>query len=730
MPSSPLSPGAKFADRYILKRRLGLGRLGEVWLADDTRLEMDVSLKFFDAIENRELLETAARRCMKVMHPHIVRVYDFTGDDQRCALVMEYLEGGSLARKLKEQESGCFEPAAIQEWMKQLWSALAELHEQNLSHGNLNLANLGIAGTGELKILEAGFFDIRSAALNPDQTFSFLPCLTPQILSGKKPGPMDDSYAAGACAYELLTGKPVFLGANLPQQIQEREVTPVALRRAEIGVGVQPVPQEWEQWIARCLSKSAYDRPESREMRDTLRDAPPVNTITEEEAAAATRQANSPAAKLGAAKEKLCSLPQQAWIGLGAAAAAAVFYFVSWQPAQKALTEMDAAFDDLKRKTISESEPPATLVIAWKEFQEKFDTPIAYSDEDAEMLDDAADFQIAQQKAADDAERARKAEAERLAEEREEKLEKLAKTLEDKVSAGLAAFSDKTVPASENLAGWQKILGDYDERLKDFKEGDDIPAAIKVLRKSIDEQIAVWTGEQKRQESDYASYLQKLSNSLDEATRIVSIPDKGASPKLTELESLIKALPVTPMTTQNSHTELLGKLTALQTDWKTKAMDEAPKEPLALAALFAGTAYANLPEDKLKALLPKVYQSLAVGVEPKDDADRKKLHEAIIKKQTAAGGIPTGVLALEDLTKAEIPIPKDEKELTDFVTSLMPKSTSSAKKRYSSSKKKAEEEEPGFWRGVGNGFSNAGKKVGGLFSGGDDKSKAKSKGKK
>lgn len=271
---APLSQGCLFADRYLLKRRLGLGRLGEVWQANDKRLEMEVALKFFDQPEHHARLESAARKCMKITHPHIVRVYDFHNDGTRYALVMEYLEGGSLARRLKEREAGCFEPAEIQQWVKQLWSGLAELHEQGLIHGNLNLANLGIAGSGELKMLECGFYEIRSASLNPEQTFSYLPCISPQVLNGKAPGPMDDSYAAGACIYELLTGKPPFLGGNLIQQIKEREITPVAIRRAEIGVGHQPVPQPWEDWISRCLAKSPYDRPTAEEMRNGLQSAP------------------------------------------------------------------------------------------------------------------------------------------------------------------------------------------------------------------------------------------------------------------------------------------------------------------------------------------------------------------------------------------------------------------------------------------------------------------------
>lgn len=666
MSVTPLSPGVRFSEHYLLKRRLGMGRLGEVWLATDTRLDMPVALKFFEAYEHIPTLETAARKMMKLIHPHVVRVFDFADDGQRCAVVMEYLDGGSLARRLKEQENGCFEPAQIQDWVKQLWSALAELQQSGIVHGNINLANLGIAETGELKIMEAGFLDIRMAALTPEMTFSYLPCLTPQILTGKAPSQMDDSYAVGACVYEMLTGKPVFLGANLPQQIRDREITPVAQRRAEIGVGTQPVPQDWEEWIARALAKSPYDRPVAAEISEHLRNAPPVSTLTAEQAALAEKQASSPSARLSDIQAKIRTLPKQAWIGLGAAAALAVFYFTAWQPAQSALTKMEDEFRILRRKATTEE--PATLAKLWADFQTTYEAPISFTARDTEMLTDASDYQLIQQKAADEQARLAKAEAQRLQDKRKADIKKLTESLLGKVASAQVSFNDKTILAAQNLKGWQAVLADLDQRTAPYKESDDLPASLKLAHKEVEEKIAYWTGEQQRQDAEYASYQQKLSNELDRIKTLIDDNNLGAGPKKLEIDKALAAFSTAPLSALDGHVAMISMLQGWSKDWAIKMEEAIPKVPLAIKDLFANTPYKDLAEDKLKALLPKLNKAYNIT---EADPDRTKLHQAIVDAQRASPqGLVDGKIRLEDLTKAELPTEIDEKGITSLISGL------------------------------------------------------------
>lgn len=322
-------------------------------------------------------------------------------------------------------------------------------------------------------------------------------------------------------------------------------------------------------------------------------------------------------------------------------------------------------------------------------------------------------MQATVQTAAEDAKR----KEEELAQKKADEEMEMQKNLVSEIKKEAETIKTKLAESTEELANaaiaqWQPFQTKLSEITFDSAE-------ITRLRKEVQTTLTALADKAKIQEAAYANYLGNLTQAVaDLKTTTLADTTKGASVKLKLIDELKAKFANPPPHEGDGPVSQLAELNSLSQTWTVNAMNEAPKEPLALAALFAGTAYANLPEDKLKVLLPKVYQSLAVGVEPKDDADRKKLHEAIIKKQTAAGGIPTGALALEDLTKAEIPIPKDEKELTDFVTSLMPKKPSSSGRGKGSSKKTVEE--PNFGQRTLT-------KIKGIFGGGDDKPKPKGK---
>ena len=96
-----LAPGQRVFDRFILKRALGSGGTGVVWLAHDRVLEQPVALKFLadDLLHDRhavERLKHETRRNLKLSHPNIVRVHDFLQDASGAAIKMEYVEGWSL----------------------------------------------------------------------------------------------------------------------------------------------------------------------------------------------------------------------------------------------------------------------------------------------------------------------------------------------------------------------------------------------------------------------------------------------------------------------------------------------------------------------------------------------------------------------------------------------------------------------------------------------------------
>lgn len=716
-PPMPLAAGSTYAGRYKLKRRLGIGRLGEVWLAEDTRLEMEVAVKFFDAVENRRFLESAARKCMKIIHPHIVRIYDYLDEDGRCALVMEYLEGGSLTRRLKDKEEGCYEAHEIQPWVRQLWSALADLHEQKLDHGNLNLSNLGIAATGELKIMEAGFFNIRAIALNPEQTFSYLPCLTPQLLDDGQPGPEDDCYAAAACVYELLTGRPVFLGsANLPAQIRTQSPPPVAVRRAEIGVGQEAVPEAWEVWIAQSLSKNAAARPTAATLRDRLRRERTLGAAgtTSREAAAPVQEmaAITTARSGGVATTRLPamarSLPRQAWIGIGVAAALLIFALASWLPARRALQEMEDAFAAIRLK--NGAEPPATMAALWADFQKRYDAPIPYTRVDSELLADAADFQFTMQEAADAEERARKLAEERAERERRDRQNKVVSAVAEMVEKARQEFDEKA-NAAENIDGWKQTLQSLINKAATLGSEEDLPVAVKQAKKDIEAEIARWTEE-------HETEMKLVSNALGRMNEAV----ESLKPLLQDaaLPALAKKLQVEKVQAQfagladgvRQNQGVAALLTQLQGMQQQYATEATTATPLDIRALFADTSYAGLTEAQLGSLLKKVYAGF--NIDPAADPDRRQLQQAILSAQMKEDPARiTGRLTPAQLQAVSIPLQMTPEELSALTPKEAQAVVKSATRRV---KKVVEEEKPGFWRGMTN-------KAKGLFTGGKDEKK-------
>src|ERR1700738_5011098 len=105
------SGNQKVFGRYTLKKILGRGGMGVVWLARDDELEYDIALKFLpEAVatdkEAVRDLKRETRRSLELTHPHIVRIYDFVQDVQAVAISMEYIPGDTLASRKVDQANG------------------------------------------------------------------------------------------------------------------------------------------------------------------------------------------------------------------------------------------------------------------------------------------------------------------------------------------------------------------------------------------------------------------------------------------------------------------------------------------------------------------------------------------------------------------------------------------------------------------------------------------------
>ena len=154
--------GQKVFGRYTLKKILGRGGMGVVWLARDEKLDEDVALKFLpDALKldpaALDDLKRETKRARQLTHPNIVRIHDFLEDAVTAAIAMEAVEGTTFSQLRIERTSRIFEVAEITDWVKQLCMALEYAHTDALVvHRDLKPANIMVDQRGRVKITDFG----------------------------------------------------------------------------------------------------------------------------------------------------------------------------------------------------------------------------------------------------------------------------------------------------------------------------------------------------------------------------------------------------------------------------------------------------------------------------------------------------------------------------------------------------------------------------------------------
>lgn len=270
-------------NRFLLIRRLGSGGMGEVWLARDESLDVEVCLKFLPEHVRWSPGALAAHkaealRARELTHPNIVRVHDFAEDGALAAIVMEFVDGCTLTAERLARPGGILTPEEITHWLPQLAAALNYLHrEAGVAHGDLKPANVLLRRDGVLKLADFGVARefAGSRASTNGAVGGTLPYLSPQRVLGATSTPADDIYALGALLYELLTSRPPFFEGDVGQQIELLAPESLTARRRRFGVSSpDDVPIAWETAIQACLAKRTTDRPSSAD--EVVRQLGPV----------------------------------------------------------------------------------------------------------------------------------------------------------------------------------------------------------------------------------------------------------------------------------------------------------------------------------------------------------------------------------------------------------------------------------------------------------------------
>src|SRR6202163_780705 len=261
---------------YEILAPLGEGGMGKVYKARDTRLDRLVAIKLLqadiaDRPELQERFEREARTVASLNHPHICTLYDIGHQDNAGFLVMEYLEGETLAQRL---ESGPLPLEEVLRYATEIADALDKAHSKGVIHRDLKPANIMLTSTGS-KLLDFGLAKLRREAdpfavlsgvplaadtiSTPGAVLGTLSYMAPEQLEGREVDARTDIFAFGAVVHEMATSQRAFEGksqASLIAAILERE--PPAMSSLQ-----SMTPPALDRVVRRCLAKEPDERCQS-----------------------------------------------------------------------------------------------------------------------------------------------------------------------------------------------------------------------------------------------------------------------------------------------------------------------------------------------------------------------------------------------------------------------------------------------------------------------------------
>ncbi len=265
-------PGRRLGPYEILSA-IGAGGMGEVYKARDTRLDRIVAIKVLptdlaDRAELRERFEREAKTIASLNHPHICTLYDTGHQDGVDFLVMEYIEGETLAQRLQR---GALPIQQVLQFAIEIADALDKAHRKGITHRDLKPGNIMLTKSGT-KLLDFGLAKLAQEAA-PSTPASQLPTMksavtaegtilgtlqymAPEQVEAKEVDARTDIFAFGAVVYEMATGKKAFEGkssASVMAKIMETEPPSMA--------SLAPMtPAALDRVVKRCLAKDPDDR--------------------------------------------------------------------------------------------------------------------------------------------------------------------------------------------------------------------------------------------------------------------------------------------------------------------------------------------------------------------------------------------------------------------------------------------------------------------------------------
>src|SRR6202140_3901939 len=278
-----LASGTKLGP-YEIQSPLGAGGMGEVYRALDTRLDRTVAIKVLashlsSSPELKQRMEREARAISSLNHPHICHLYDIGSQDGTDYLVMEFLEGETLAERLRK---GAMPLNEILKIGIAVAESLAVAHRQGIVHRDLKPGNIMLT-QGGAKLMDFGLakpLGLQTTGTGSGSAPSFtaartlsgpspvspltsagsiigtIQYMSPEQIEGKEADARSDIFAFGAVLYEMVTGKRPFAGKSqisLASSILENDPEPVS--------AIKPLtPSAFEHVVTTCLQKNPEER--------------------------------------------------------------------------------------------------------------------------------------------------------------------------------------------------------------------------------------------------------------------------------------------------------------------------------------------------------------------------------------------------------------------------------------------------------------------------------------